>query len=162
MMTYWVGKDLVMSQTLQPSATLYNTDFYTWTQEQATLLRNEELERLDAPNLIEELEAMGRRERRELLSRLTVLITHLLKWHIQPDLRSRSWQNTIRPQRRDIAFLLDDNPSLRRLFTELVEQAYPYARADAINETGLLAPHFPDTCPYTEAQILDSDFFPTA
>jgi hypothetical protein len=144
----------------QPAATLYNTDFFAWTQAQASLLREEALEDLDLPNLAEELEAMGRRERRELINRLTILLLHLLKWQVQPDLRSRSWQNTIRTQRREIDLLLDDSPSLRAVLDECMIVAYPRACADATEETGLLLPSFPEACPYTPAQILDSGFLP--
>jgi hypothetical protein len=143
-----------------PAPTLYETDFYAWTQMQADRLRGEEFENLDLPNLIEELEAMGRRERRELISRLTVLITHLLKWQYQPDMRSKSWQNTIRVQRRDIQAVLNDSPSLRATLSDFIALAYLAARTDAIEETGLLSPVFPETCPYSGEQILDNAFLP--
>lgn len=145
-----------------PTNSLYETDFYAWTHQQAALLREEALEQLDLPNLIEEIEAMGRRDRRELISRLTVLITHLLKWHFQAARRSPSWRNTMRTQRREIDLLLEDSPSLRRLLPECVEGAYPHARADAIAETRLAAPRFPPTCPYTLEQLLDGVFLPEA
>jgi hypothetical protein len=150
-----------MAQTTQPSTTLYETDFYAWTQQQAALMRNEELERLDLPNLIEEIEAMGRRERRELTSRLKILLTHLLKWQFQPDLQSRSWRNTINSQRAEISDLLADSPSLRPELAACIATAYPRACHQAQAETGLLAPPFPATCPYAPDQILDADFFPT-
>jgi hypothetical protein len=142
----------------QSTAVAHETDFYAWTQRQANLLRDEEFEELDLPNLIEELEAMARRERRELISRLIVLLSHLLKWQVQGDLRSRSWRNTIRTQRLEITLLLADSPSLRTLLEELVASAYPHARDTAIKETGLLRPPFPESCPYTPEQILDDDF----
>lgn len=142
--------------------TLYNTDFYAWIQEQATFLRQEELEKLDLPNLLEEIEDMARSQRRELTSRLTVLIAHLLKWQIQVEHQSRSWAGTIRTQRREINLLLRDSPSLRREIPDHIVDAYPGACDIAIQETGLLNPHFPPTCPYTIQQILDPDFFPAS
>jgi hypothetical protein len=140
------------------TTTLYDTDFYAWTQEQASLLRAEEVEKLDLSNLLEEIEAMGQRERRELTSRLTVLIMHLLKWQYQPEHRSKSWASTLRHQRYELALLLDDSPSLRRELPERIALVYPRACANAIGETGLLA--LPTVCPYTSEQILDEDFLP--
>ena len=144
----------------QSTAVAYETDFYAWTQHQTNLLRDEEFEELDLPNLIEELAAMARRERRELISSLIGLLGHLLKWQVQGDLRSRSWQNTIRTQRLEIALLLADSPSLRALLEEFVASAYPQARDVASKETDLLRPRFPESCPYTVEQILADNFFP--
>lgn len=144
------------------AATLYNTDFYAWAQEQATILRHEELEKLDLPNLIEEIEEMSRRERRELTSRLIVLIAHLLKWQLQVEPRSRSWAGTIRHQRHEIDLLLNDSPSLRREVPDRIVTAYPLACDIAQQEMGLLSPNFPVTCPYSEQQILDKEFLPGA
>jgi Domain of unknown function DUF29 len=144
--------------------TLYKTDFYAWVRQQANLLRSEELEKLDLPNLIEELEAMSLRDRRELTSRLIVLLMHLLKWHYQSTLHSRSqprsWLNTITTQRHKIELVLDDSPSLRRELEERLEYAYPRARLQASQETGIELVTFPATCPYTLTQILDDTFFP--
>ena len=77
----------------------YQADFYRWTQEQAKLLRNRQIEGIDWDNLAEEVEDMGRSEKRQLESRLEVLIMHLLKWQFQPGFRSRSWQLTVKEQR---------------------------------------------------------------
>src|SRR5436190_12773178 len=144
--------------------TLYNTDFYKWTQQQAELLHVEEFESLDLPNLIEEIEAMGRSERRELTSRLLVLLMHLLKWEYQPTLHGhtqpKSWRNTIRTQRNRIEIVLGDSPSLRRELPDCVVYAYPRARSGASEETELPLNIFPDTCPYTIDQILDTNWLP--
>lgn len=142
------------------TATLYDTDFYAWTQQQATLLRDEEFAELDIHNLIEEIEAMGRSEKRELASRLQVLLMHLLKWQFQTELRCRSWQNTIRTQRNDLSRLLADNPSLRGTVSEVIAQVYPDAVFDAIEETGVLAATFPSVCPYKATEVLDRTFLP--
>lgn len=139
---------------------LYEADYYAWTQEQALLIRNEEIEKLDLTNLLEEIEAMGQRERRELTSRLIVLIMHLLKWHFQPEHRSKSWTHTIRHQRIELELLLEDSPSLRREVAERIVAAYRRARTSAIEETGSPATLFPVECPYTVDQILDEAFLP--
>ena len=91
----------------------YEEDFYLWTVEQASLLRSGELSAIDAANIAEEIESMGRSDRRELKRRLIVLLTHLLTWRHQPEARSRSWSSTIREQRQQIELVLEDSPSLR-------------------------------------------------
>ncbi|MEN9232233.1 MAG: DUF29 domain-containing protein, partial [Thermostichus sp. DG02_5_bins_236] len=92
---------------------LYDRDFYAWIQEQATLLKSGQWDQLDIANLVEEIESLGRQERRELVNQLGILLGHLLKWQFQPQLRGKSWRATITEQRRQIQRLLQDNPSLK-------------------------------------------------
>jgi hypothetical protein len=106
----------------------YEEDFYAWTVEQARLLRSGELSTLDAANLAEEVESIGRSDRRAIESRLTVLLAHLLKWQMQPGSRSTSWSGTIREQRRQIERLLRDSPSLRPGVAAALSGAYNDAR----------------------------------
>ena len=141
--------------------TSYDQDFFAWTQEQSRFLRAGALMQLDIPNLVEELESMGRNEKRELGSRLTVLLAHLLKWQFQPNLRSRSWELTLTEQRGQVEEVLEDNPSLHVRLAEIIERAYRYARIDAAKETGLTLTTFPARCPYTVEQILEFDWLPT-
>lgn len=141
----------------------YELDFFGWTREQASLLRSGQLSQLDVEHLIEEIESMGRSERRQLTNRLELLLTHLLKWHHQADRRDidgHSWIRTIREQRRRIPRLLRDNPSLRSLLGECIRDAYEDARFDASDETGLSVSVFPECCPYTPEEILDPGFLP--
>ncbi|HWD59248.1 MAG TPA: DUF29 domain-containing protein [Stellaceae bacterium] len=138
----------------------YDDDFFAWTQEQARLLRNGELSQLDVENVAEELESMGRRDKRELDSRLEVLLTHLLKWHLQVQMRSPSWSGTIREQRRRIKKLLRESPSLNPAVAELLPEVYVEAREWAGRETGLIDSAFPAECPFTPEQILSEDFLP--
>lgn len=145
---------------METTATLYRADFYAWTKKQAALLQAEEFENLDLPNLIEEIEAMGTSQRNEVISRLKVLLMHLLKWQFQADHRSRSWRNTINVQRWDLEAVLEDNPSLRRELPDCIAKAYPRARREAIQETGLLRSPWPDSCPWTIEQILDEAWLP--
>ena len=97
----------------------YDTDILTWSERQATLLRRRAAGELvndadiDWPNVAEEIESVGRSERRELRNRMARLQQHLLKWRYQPEHRSRSWRTTITTQRREIEALLADSPSLR-------------------------------------------------
>jgi hypothetical protein len=135
-------------------SSLYEQDFYQWTIEQANLLRAGALSQLDIENLIEEVESMGRSEKRELEHRLTVLITHLLKWDHQPERRGRSWENTIRIQRIDIRKVLKSSPGLNSQFEDAVYSAYEKAVIFAADETGLPESSFPETCPYTIEKIM--------
>lgn len=142
--------------------TLYERDFYAWTQQQAALFQAEELEKLDLPNLFEEIEAMGRSQRKEVTSRLIVLLMQLLKLRYQKRKHPNSWRNIIRTQRREIELELSDSPSLRRLVPEIVDQVYPRARKDAAAETGLALATFPEVCLWSVEQILDADWLPLA
>ncbi|MGB0564256.1 MAG: DUF29 domain-containing protein [Spirulinaceae cyanobacterium] len=144
-----------------PSKTsLYKADFYAWTQEQSYLLRAGSWEQLDRENLVEEIESLGRQQRRELRNRLAVLLGHLLKWEYQPERRSRSWLATLRVQRRDIASLLQENPSLQLYLEEALVEGYANGRDLAMGETGLAAMTFPVDCPYGVDQVLDLAFYP--
>jgi hypothetical protein len=138
----------------------YEQDFYAWTVEQGRLLRAGDLSAIDTVNLAEEIESMGRRDRRELESRLTVLLIHLLKWQMQPDQRSRSWSATMREQRRQIEKLLRESPSLRSFAANVLAQTYSEAREDAADETGLPESVFPAECPFTLDEVLLRSFLP--
>lgn len=139
----------------------YEQDFYRWTQEQANLLREGRLSSIDVDHLIEELETMGARERRELTNRLKVLLAQLLKWRYQPQRRSRSWRATIDEQRLSLDDLLDDNPSLRSMLDGQLGKAYRLGRLLAIKETDLDEDIFPSACPFTLADVLAKDRYPS-
>jgi hypothetical protein len=147
---------------MRPKTVLYEQDFYAWTQEQAALLRQGAVHALDRTNLAEEVESLGKSDRRALGSHLRNLVFHLLKWHAQPAGRvpGTSWRSSIRTARAEIAVLLDDSPSLRREVAGLLTRWYPLARQDAADETGLPLSTFPDTCPWAPAQVLNADFWP--
>src|SRR5437763_6702179 len=142
------------------NAAAYDEDFFAWTEEQARLLRAGELAEIDALNLAEEVESVGRSDRREIRSRLIVLLTHLLKWHFQPDARSSGWLGTIREQRDQIELILEDSPSLRPIIAEALSRAYNKARMLACEETTLPEATFPADSPFTPEQILAPDFLP--
>ncbi|MEH2308516.1 MAG: DUF29 domain-containing protein [Nostoc sp.] len=142
------------------SPSLYETDFYAWTQEQVTLLRNEQWNQIDLQNLIEEIQSLGKQQRQELRNRLSVLIGHLLKWQYQSQRRSRSWLATLRIQRLDIAELLEDNPSLKPYLEEALRKAYLKGVELAVGETDLPKRTFPVECPYSLSEIMDYDFYP--
>jgi len=130
------------------TASLYETDFYGWIQQQAGVLRAGSFAALDLDNLIEEIESMGKGHQRALESRLEILLIHLLTWQYQPDHITPSWTYTIKEQRRRIADHLRKNPSLQPKIPEAYEEAYSYAIAGAARETGLDEDRFPTQCPW--------------
>ena len=123
--------------------TLYDRDFFAWSFEQAKLLRAGRLADADIEHIAEEIESMGRTEKRELISRLSVLLLHLLKWRYQPEKRSPGWEAGIRVQRNRLADHLDDNPSLKPLLPQALASAYRDAALEAVAETGLAGSAFP-------------------
>jgi Domain of unknown function DUF29 len=141
----------------------YDEDFYTWTQAQAALLREGAWQELDMLNLAEEIESLGKSDRRALRSHLEGLLMHLLKWQYQPRRRQsgHSWYSTIAEHRKQIVYIIEDSPSLRRLVPSLLTE-YPGARQRASDETHLPLATFPDVCPWTAAQVLDAGFWPEA
>ena len=138
----------------------YDSDFYAWTMEQANLLRAGKLNEIDTVNLIEEIESMGRTEKRELENRLVILLQHLLKWQFQPSHRGRSWRLTIEEQRREIPYVIEDNPSLKNALDDIVQRAYAKATKAAASETDLPILTFPQQCPWSFDLAVSDDFFP--
>lgn len=144
-------------------AVAYDEDFYGWTLQQADLLERRQFDKIDLEHLVEELHSMSARERRELISRLRVLLMHLLKWQYQPNYPIKtSWQTTINNQRDDIGLLLEDSPSLAPKIPEALAKAYPMAVREAVQESGLSKSLFPGECPWTFEQVMDADFWPAA
>ena len=139
----------------------YETDFYGWAIEQAALLRTRRLNEADLDNVAEEIESMGRSEKRELVNRLAVLLAHLLKWQAQPGLRSTSWRLTVVEQRKRLARHMQGNLSLKPMLPDALDEAYGYARLTAQRETGLADSVFPATCPYSFDQVSDEQFWPS-
>ena len=132
----------------------YARDYAAWAFSQARRLRSLRPNDLDALNIAEELEDLGKGEVRELISLLRVVILHLLKWDIQPTFRSQSWSNSIREHQRRATDHLSDNPSLKPVMGEIISEAFRRARFKAINETGLADKAFPTENPYDQATIL--------
>lgn len=138
----------------------YEADFYLWSHEQAELLRQRRFGELDLSNIVEEIESLGRSDKRALTSAYRVLIQHLLKWQLQPGRRGASWQATIRAQRNEIEMLEGESPSLAAKAGEIVTGAYGRARGAALEETGLSPGLFPAQCSFTLAQLRDFDWLP--
>lgn len=139
---------------------LYERDYYAWANEQAALLRRGQLGDADIEHIAEEIESMGKSEKRELVSRLQVILVHLLKWQYQPERRGRSWEATILAQRDALGSHLTDNPSLKSTLPESLTRAYKIAALTAGAETELPNSVFPPLCPWTSEQIMDEAFWP--
>jgi hypothetical protein len=144
-----------------PAKPKYEEDFVRWLDHQAELLRQGRVHELDLENLAEEVESIGRSDKREVYNRLTVLLAHLLKYQFQSDRRTRSWRSTIREQRRQLRLVFEDSPSLRKSYApSIFADVYRDARQAAGDETGLPLAAFPKTHAYSLEQVLDEDFFP--
>ena len=145
---------------------LYDRDFYAWANQQATLLKRRAAGELtddttpDWLNLATEIESMGRSEKRELVSRLAVLLLHLLKWQYQPTRRGKTSRVSIENTRDDLQRHLADNPSLKAKLPEAIADAYRRSRRDAYAETDLPEQIFPPECPWSYDQIIDPVFWP--
>jgi Domain of unknown function DUF29 len=142
------------------SNTLYDQDFFAWANEQARLLRAGRLSEADIEHIAEEIESMGRSEKRELVNRLSVLLMHLLKWRFQPSAHGTSWRLTIEEQRDRLADHLLDNPSLKATLDASIASGYKLAVLGAARETGLDRAVFPAACPWSFEQVKDPGFWP--
>ncbi len=138
----------------------YDDDIIAWANEQARLLREGQFSKLDIEHIAEEIEDVGKSEKRELRNRMAVLLAHLLKWQYQTGYRGGSWQRTIREQRRGVLGCLKETPSLKNDLDQ--SDWWVWVWADAVNlavkETGLDC--FPESCPWDFEQIMDTNFWP--
>ena len=143
-----------------PSNISYDQDFYAWLIKSAQLLKEKRFAELDIDNIAEELEGMARSDKRQLINRFAVLLAHLLKWQYQPERRSKSWERTIKEQRKRILLLLEESPSLKHEIETKMADAYEIAILSAANETGLDESVFPESCEYSLTEALDNHFYP--
>lgn len=147
---------------LHKKKSLYAKDFVAWADEQALLLEQQRYEELDLANLVEEVKDLGNRHRDAIANHLTRLLMHLLKWEVQPEMRSGSWTGTIKDARKQIARLIRKHPVLNVHIQIVLEECYIDACVDAADETGLPLKIFPLSCPYLlESEVLNPDFLPT-
>lgn len=152
------------SRELQMLQTLYEQDYYAWVKQTAELLQSNQWDALDLEHLIEEVVDLGKNQQRALQSALRLVLSHLLKWKYQPELRTRSWQITITRERLNIDELLQESPSLRRFLDDAqwMNTTYQRARREAMVETGLSEENFAIACPFSVDDILGLDFYPHA
>ncbi|MGK7904504.1 MAG: DUF29 domain-containing protein [Hormoscilla sp.] len=142
--------------------TTYTTDFNKWVEQTAQLLRSRRWQDLDLQHLIEEVEDLGKSERRGVASQLTRLLLHLLKWQYQAQRRSDSWLDSITDARTQIDLAIEDSPSLRSYPEEQLKQSYQRARRQATKQTEMPLEVFPEECPYALELVLDEDWLPEA
>lgn len=140
--------------------TAYDGDFHRWTVEQGRFLRERRFDLVDWENVAEEIETLGRSERNAIESRLAVALAHLLKWQAQRQKRKGCREATIRLQRRKLAKLIRENPSLKHYPAEVLAEAWLEARLKAAEETGPEFETFPENCPFTVEQVLDEGYLP--
>jgi hypothetical protein len=137
----------------------HDHDFYAWAMETAKALRKRYFKYIDWDSIAEEIEDMGRSEKRALRNHIAILMTHLLKWIYQPELTpNKSWALTIKEQRRQIDQLLQDNPSLKSHLPEISVLAYEDAVLKAAKETDFEEEYFPQTAPWSFETIMDTAF----
>lgn len=142
-------------------ASLYERDYYAWVQQQVSYLQQQKFAQLDLANLIEEVDDLGRADKKAIKSNLTVLLVHLLKYKYQPTMVTSSWRNTSVEHRRRILNDLKDSPSLKPFLDNIFDQVYEDARVDAAFETQLPF-EIPAACPFDREQVLDPTFLPPA
>jgi Domain of unknown function DUF29 len=145
-----------------PHQTLYDSDYFLWSAHQAALMRQGKLNLLDIENLAEEIESLGKSDRRALMSQVNRLLVHLLKWQFQAELRSASWENSIEMARDAMRRIVEDSPSLKDAIEDRLNNEYKLARRKAARETKLPETNFPSNCAYSLKQILDDDFLPNS
>jgi Domain of unknown function DUF29 len=154
---------MAISSQPQFNQILYDQDFYLWIQTTAKLLKEHRFDDVDWENLIEEIESMGKSEKKEVKSRLIVLLEHLLKlmyWEAEKTYNARGWRNTIVEQRRQISLSLEDSPSLRPLLGEMFPDCYRIAREDMLRKYQLSSDLFPTEPPFMLEDVLNSDYLP--
>ena len=149
-----------MTLSQEKITTLYDRDYLLWIETTLQRLRDRDYDHVDWVNLLEEIEDMGKSERRSIKSNLTVVLMHLLKWEFQPQFRTGSWAGSITQHRTRILYALEDSPSLKNYLPEVLEAAYSRARKEASEETKLPLSIFPVDCPYAIEQVLDDGFWP--
>ncbi|AFY44937.1 DUF29 domain-containing protein [Nostoc sp. PCC 7107] len=146
--------------TIVTNSHLYEQDFYLWIETTAQQLKEGRFSEVDLENLVEEIESMGRSERRALESNLVILLMHLLKYKYQPEKRTNSWLSTIFEHRRRLNKNLQDSPSLKKYFAESFMECYQDARQLAALETGLTLDTFPVESFLTVNECLNQEFLP--
>jgi len=140
---------------------VYLSDFNLWIDQTAQFLREQRWLEIDMAHLIEEVEDLGKSERRGITSQLIRLLLHLLKWQYQPLRRTDSWLDSITDARTQIELAIADSPSLRAYPNEQLADIYARARSQAATQTKLEISEFPQDCPYTLELVLSENWLPT-
>lgn len=139
--------------------TLYKQDLFAWLDQQVDFLKTKQFDKLDINNLIDEVEAVSKSDKRSLVSHLANLMMHLLKIQYQPKLKSRFWESSVYNARLSFLEILEKSPSMSQFMEEIFEKAFKKARREAINETGFSGNLFPENCPWGIKEILEWNDF---
>lgn len=140
----------------------YGEDFHAWSADQAARLRRSRPSSIDWENIAEEIESLGKRDRRKVASDLNKILEHLIKWRYQPEKRKAGWRSSIREHRDRIERIIADSPSLSALPGEALSEEYRKARDAALDDTGLSVDRIPRRCPFSIEQVLDPAYWPEA
>lgn len=151
---------MMTTETLGTDAKLYDIDYNLWLEKTIGQLRERNFSEIDLENLLEELEAMGRSEKRAVYSNLKILLMHLLKYRYEPSRRSNSWRSTIREHRQRLKKAFQESPSLKGYFHDVFDECYQKARELAADETGLDIEALPQESPFLSEETLDSEYLP--
>lgn len=135
---------------------LYTEDETAWLDAMADLIAAGAHAELDFANLREYLTDMAKRDRREVESRLVILLMHILKWMHQPNQLSRSWRASIVEQRQELRRLAGRGV-LRNHAESVLAEVYRDAVERASAETGLALNAFPSECEYSLGELLSFD-----
>src|SRR3984893_17197298 len=144
------------------SAPGYDQDFYSLSVEQADRLARSQPRDIDWENVAEEIESLGKSDRRKVASDLRTILEHLIKWRYQPQKRKTGWRSSIREHRDRIDRVIADSPSLRRFPEEALAEAYRKPRSAALDDTRLPKERVPETCPFAIEKVLDPPYGPAA
>ncbi len=147
----------MMDNTLK---SLYEQDYQLWLDSTINQLKQGDFDNLDLDLLIEEIEEMGGSLKDALENNLIVVLAHLLKWKYQAEHRSGSWTASIKEHRRRINKSIQKHPSLKNYYEGIFEDCYAPAVDWAVEETSLSRIIFPQQCPFTSQQVIDSEFLP--
>jgi Domain of unknown function DUF29 len=149
---------------LQPiTQTLYDEDYYLWIKTTINQLRSGQFSVIDLENLLEELETMGRSEKRTLESLLIRLFEHLLKlqyWDTERERNQGHWKGEIRTFRRQINKRFKESPSLKPYIFEIFDECYQEARLEVSDRSQLPLDMFSIIPIGSLEQILDENWFP--
>lgn len=138
----------------------YDEDFYAWSKDQASRLRAFRPADVDWENLAEEIESLGKSDRRSVQSDLKIVLVHLIKWKYQPQKRKSGWRSSINEHRDRIERIIQDSPSLARVPGQSLAAEYRKARLQALEDMKPTKGKVPESCPFTAEQVLDPSYWP--
>ena len=139
---------------------VYHLDFQLWLEQTSNLLRQRNFDELDLESLLEELDDMGRSDKRSLENNLIRLLQHLLKWKYQPNKRTNSWKASITEHSLRLNRAFKQSPSLKNYFEQVFDECYGEACLIASQETDIAVERFPKICPFSTSDILNPHYLP--